>query len=74
MKMIVEKQEDGVMERKKSAKDLAFEKERAKYRHIINDLSSEKQKICQHCSRTKRKDGESGNHSSGAGRLDQPAA
>ena len=29
------------MERKKSAKDLAFEKERAKYRHIINDLSSE---------------------------------
>lgn len=29
------------MERKKSAKDLEFERERAKYRHIINDLSSE---------------------------------
>ena len=41
MKTIIEKQEDDVMERKKSAKDLEFERERAKYRHIINDLSSE---------------------------------
>ena len=29
------------MERKKSAKDLAFEKERAKYRRAINELSCE---------------------------------
>lgn len=29
------------MERKKSAKDLAFEKERAKYRRTINELSCE---------------------------------
>ena len=41
MKTIVEKQEDDVMERKKSAKDLAFEKERAKYRRAINELSCE---------------------------------
>ena len=47
MKTIVEKQEDDVMERKKSAKDLAFEKERAKYRHIINDLYSENRRLDQ---------------------------
>ena len=45
MKMIIkkvcEKMEDDVMERKKSAKDRAFEKERAKYRHAINELSCE---------------------------------